>query len=250
MKLQLISDIHTEFHNSDQGRKILQRIAKDTAGEVDAIVVPGDLSTTKGLRYAFSKLCDSYENVIYTTGNHEYYGSSKSEVSDLIKEAAEKYPNLHYLDRDVVEVKGQRFVGCTLWFPPTHYVMSNLGYTNDIRMIRSDRNKFHRLPHWILEEFNINREFLSKEVKEGDVVLTHYIPSWRGVHPNWAGQAGNAFFVGDVEDIIISNKPKVWCFGHTHDTLKFGIQDTELYCNPVGYPHENKEWDDSLVIEL
>lgn len=250
MQLQIVSDIHTEFYGKDQGRKVLQRIAKDTSSEVDAILIPGDLSTTKGLRYAFSRLCDDYKNVIYTPGNHEYYGSSKSEIAELLQEVKEKHSNLHILDRDVVEIEGQRFVGCTLWFPPTHFVISYPHYTNDMKLIKADRDKFCRLQHWILEEFSINREFLSREVQKGDVVLTHYIPCPEGIHPNWQGQAGNAFFMGDVTDIIQSNKPKLWTFGHTHDALEFKLGDTQFYCNPVGYPQESKDWNNSLVVEV
>jgi len=250
--IQLASDIHTEFHKGDQGRKLLQRIAKHSSSEVDAILVPGDLSTTRGLKYAFSILCDKFENVIYTAGNHEYYNSSKAIFEELMAELCHKHSNLHWLNNSVVEIKEQRFIGCTLWFPPVPFVLNNLGYTNDCRLIKPDRNKFDRLPHWILEEFYKSKGYLYRNVQEGDVVLTHYIPCPEGIHPKWRAVGGNEFFMGDVTNVILDNKPKLWVFGHTHSAMDFKLGDTHLACNPCGYPHEPEyqTFNDSLIIDV
>lgn len=252
IKLQLASDIHTEFHASDQGRKLLQRIAKDTSEEVDVILIPGDLSTNKGLRYAFSVLCDSFKHVVYTTGNHEYYGSSKQETHDLIQECCDKHSNLHWLERSTVEIEGQRFIGCTLWFPPILSVLNNLNYTNDIKMIQPDRCEYDRLPHWILEEFYINKKYLFENVRDTDIVLTHYIPCPEGIHPSWRNAGGNQFFMGDVSIVMDDKNPKAWVFGHTHSAMDFIKGNTRVVCNPCGYPHEPeyKKFNDSLVIEV
>jgi len=252
IKLQLISDVHTEFHGTDQGRKILNRLINKTADEVDAILIPGDLSTTKGLRYAFSILCDSYKNVIFTQGNHEYYSSSKGETEDLLQECADKHSNLHWLDRGTVEIDGQRFVGTTLWFPPTGPALSMRNQFNDFRVIESGRDKFSRFPHWILEEFSKNKVFLEDNVQEGDVVLTHHIPCKDGIHPNWVGDPGNCFFMGDVSDVIDKVKAKAWVFGHTHNAMSFSIGKTDFHCNPCAYPNEPeyKNFNDSLVFEV
>ena len=250
--VQLASDIHTEFHKGDQGRKLLQRIAKGSSSEVDAILVPGDLSTTKGLRYAFSILCDKFEHVIYTAGNHEYYNSSRAKFEELVLGACDKYPNLHWLDNSTVEVKGQRFIGCTLWFPPKPIVLNNLDYTNDFRLIQSDRSRFDRLPHWILDEFHNSKGYLYRNVQEDDVVLTHYIPCPEGIHPKWIAEGGNEFYMGDVSDVIKKAKPKLWVYGHTHCAMDFKLDSTRLVCNPCGYPHEDdyKMFNDSLIIDV
>ena len=251
LKVQICSDIHTEFH-SDQGRKLLQRIAKDTSKEVQAILIPGDLSTNSGLRYAFSILCDSFENVIYTTGNHEYYKSSKQKTHDIIRECCDKYSNLHWLNRSHVIINEQRFIGCTLWFPPLSSVLNNLNYTNDCKLIQSDRSQHDELPHWILEEFDKNNDYLQNNVQEGDFVLTHYIPCPEGIHPSWRNAGGNQFFMGDVSDVIKNNNPKIWVHGHTHEFMNYNVAQTEFHCNPCGYPHELsfKKFNDSYVIEF
>lgn len=251
MRLQIASDIHTEFHHSDQGRKLLQRIAKNTSNEVDAIIVPGDLSTTKGLKYALSMLCNSYENVIYTTGNHEYYQSSKAKTEDLIQECIVKYSNLHWLNRSHVEIKGQRFIGCTLWFPANPWVLANFHYTNDVKLIQSDRTSTDVYRHWILEEFEINKKYLSDEVRPGDVVLTHYIPCTEGIAVKWKNYR-NDFFMGDVSDVIKNNQPKLWVYGHTHSGKEFILHNTKLVCNPCAYPHEIEygQFNDSLIIDI
>lgn len=247
MKIQIASDIHTEFHRRDQGRKLLQRIAGDTSSEADVLLVLGDLSTSNGLRYAFSILCNEFRNVIYVTGNHEYYGCTRDEVEDLICEISNKHNNLHWLNRETVEIDGQRFIGCTLWFPPTDFVIKNSMYTNDMRMIQSEHGK----PHWVLGEFEKNHKYLKNNVQSDDIVLTHYIPCKEGIHEQYKDY-NNDFFMGDVSDVILENKPKLWTFGHTHSHMNFKLGETRLICNPCGYPHE-AEYDkfyDSLIVEI
>jgi predicted phosphohydrolase len=246
LKLQLASDIHTEFRAGDQGRKIIQRLAKNTADEVDAILIPGDLSTSGHLKYPVRILCDLYEKVIYTPGNHEYYSSNKKETEDILLELSVKYKNFHYLNRSSVEIKGQKFVGTTLWYPATESAIKYKFNWSDFQCISDSHS-------WVLNEFEENRKFLKKELSTNDVVLTHFLPCPEAIHQKWIGEKSNCFFLGDVTDIILENKPKLWVFGHTHDVRKFSVGKTDFYCNPVGYPNypgQGSEFDDSLVIEI
>lgn len=231
LKLQIISDIHTEFHYKDNGRKILQRLAKE-ANDVDVLLVCGDLSTKRGLKYALSILCDNFEDVVYVTGNHEYYDSSLKETHDLLNGCSIKHSNLHWLNNSTATIKEQRFVGTTLWFPDSFEARMHTWWMTDFDTINGFRD-------WIWSAFNENKRFLENTVEENDIVLTHHLPHVKSIHPMYQGQVTNCFFLADVSRTIVENKPKLFCHGHTHKECDYVVDNTRIICNPIGYPGEN-----------
>jgi hypothetical protein len=72
-------------------------------------------------------------------------------------------------------------------------------------------------------------------MREGDVIITHFLPSWRSVHPKWAAAATNCFFVSDQEPLMVERKPALWLHGHTHDSADYQVGPTRVVCNPFGY---------------
>ncbi len=87
---------------------------------------------------------------------------------------------------------------------------------------------------------------------EGDIVITHYLPSFRSVHPKFAAEPTNCFFVCDVEDLIVERQPALWLHGHTHESADYQIGKTRVVCNPFGYVGYglNSAFKDELTIEL
>lgn len=246
MLLQLASDIHTEFWPRDQGRKVLQRICKNTSKEVDAILIPGDLCTAQYIKYAFSILCKEYKNVIYTLGNHEFYGYSKREVHNILDALQSKHSNLHVLNNSTTEIDGQRFIGTSLWYPATELAIKHRFEWSDFKHIKDGYE-------WIFKQHTIDRAFLEREMTADDIVLTHFLPCPEAIHPKWAGHLSNCYFLSDISDLIKERQPKLMVAGHTHNVMRFDIGKTKFYINPLGYPNygdEGKNFDDSLIIEV
>jgi len=240
MKLQIVSDIHTEFYKKHTYKKYLKSFCKNS-NDVDAIVIAGDLSKASLLEGAFEIFCGEYKNVIYTPGNHEYYQHSKDEADEYFNTCSTKFNNLFILNRDIAEINNNRFVGCTLWYPRTAYTSINFKNWSDCFAVKDG------MKEWVFNEFELNKNFLQNNILEGDIVVTHMLPSWTAVHPKWVGNNTNQFFVADMESVIRENKPKLWVFGHTHEIIRDRLYNTDLVANPKGYPSQSNGYKDYII---
>lgn len=239
MKFHLVSDLHID-HYSDMGRKLLQRISKN-ASNVDGIIVAGDLGPKNRLRYAFSILCDNYKNVIYTTGNHEYYGTDKQSLEDLVNAQVVKRSNLHFLNNSSCEIDGQRFLGGTLWFTEGVKARELSFNWSDFDHIKNS--------NWLWEANYKCLEYLEGTVVHSDIVVTHHLPIKECIHPNWANDKYNCFYTGGAESIVRYTRPKCWVYGHTHNFMKFTVERTNFHCNPYGYRVEKSEYQSNYIID-
>jgi len=241
MKIQVISDVHTEFQK-DSGREFIAQLEPD---EVDVLVVAGDLCDRWNIPMTLLWLAERYRRVVYVLGNHESYGASIQRSRESAKDAASKAGNLHFLDNSVCMIDGQRFVGTTLWFRDDPQNAFHEGSMNDFRKIRKFRET-------VYEENALARTFLNHTVKSDDVVVTHHLPSEACVSRQYRGSALNRFFVCDMDDLIFEQKPKLWIHGHTHDSKDFVHGETRIVCNPFGYAglELNHTYVDQKVIEV
>jgi Icc-related predicted phosphoesterase len=239
MQVRVVSDLHFEFA-PDGGRICAHRV---TRGEFDVLVVAGDLTSARGLRAGLRLICEETDKpVVYVHGNHEFYGSDRASVLEDTRRSQEEFPHLHFLDRRVVTIDGQRFAGATLWFQKSSAPEWAM---NDFSLITGFRS-------WVYNENGLARSWLAENVQPGDVVVTHYLPSPKSVHPKYVGNALNPFFVCDVERLITEKRPALWIHGHTHESVRYQLGGTEVACNPFGYSgHEvNQEFDPELTIEV
>ena len=77
------------------------------------------------------------------------------------------------------------------------------------------------------------------------IVITHHLPSYKLIdakynRPSFRGM--NQWFASNQEQLF-SNKIKAWFYGHTHTPSVKSLQGVNFYCNPIGYPGENKDVD-------
>jgi predicted phosphodiesterase len=248
VKIQIASDLHTEFH-ADQGQCLIAELRKDS--DADVIVIAGDLSLSWGLMESFKFLCGCYQDVVYVPGNHEYYNISEfSYLKELLHAASYAYPNLHVLNPGVWEKEDTKFVGCTLWFPFQHDNEKHEHFMNDFEVIPSFKD--------IVYEENAKQvKFLWDNVTPGSIVITHHLPSYRSVDYKYIVSSLNRFFVCPEEDLIRIQDPAIWIHGHSHENCDYmmGMDDKELtrvICNPFGYARyaTNPKFKSDLVIEI
>lgn len=246
MKLQLLSDLHFEYH-SDGGQAWIKGL---NPSDVDILILAGDIAEVRGgiLSQALHQFCDLYPEVIFVPGNHEYYGSSIAEA-DAVFDHLGKHGNLHVLRGDTVSIAGQRFVGATLWFTrrddPNH-AMWQLRL-NDFHKIEGD------FETWVYHQAAMDAQYLHEHIQDGDIVITHHIPSSRGVAPRWQSSIHDfgRFFVHQLPESLVK-KAKVWCHGHGHDSILSREDGHLLIANPFGYlDHEvNDGFNQKLIIEI
>ena len=248
MRIRLYSDLHWEFH-ADKGRSWLA--SQDKTG-MDVVVLAGDISSQGNICEALQMAADYFAPipVLYTNGNHEAYFSTFDHVYGEIQRAVKSRKNLHWLNNDIFELKGQRFLGSTLWFfkgPAEKGPKHCMAYYKVIRDIEPR----------VYEENAKAVSFFRKELRQGDVMITHHLPSHLCVADPYKGSPLNAYFVCDMLDLIKELKPTACLFGHTHTSVDKLYQhedgaDTWFVCNPFGYLGQelNPQFLDNLNLEI
>lgn len=233
LKLQFMSDLHLEFHR-DGGKSLIDTFKP----QGDILVLAGDILVVSQYENAaklaepFKRLADLGMPMVYVSGNHEHYTGSFALVDRMLQEVEPLVEGLHVLRTgQPVTVKGQRFLGDTMWFreePTSTYYQS---YMNDFRIIRKFKPEVY--------DRNLRfRRYLKEQLAEGDVVVTHHLPTSLSTPEEFKDSPLNPFYVCDVSGIILSKNPKLWIHGHTHKACDYMVGDTRVVCAPVGYPHE------------
>jgi Icc-related predicted phosphoesterase len=204
---------------------------------------------------------------LFVAGNHEFYGSDLVSTLRQLREAA-RGTQVRILERDEWIVGDVRFLGCTLWsdyriFPDDETrergLAMALELVRDFSRIalapgsqerltqRAARRLFDESVAWLEDRF--------AEPHGGPtVVVTHFAPSLRSIHPRFEGSPINACFVSDLERHILRWQPALWLHGHTHDSFDYCIGQTHVLANPRGYAPggvvENAIFDPGFHIEI
>jgi len=241
MKIRVLSDLHFE-HHADSGLSFVDSLDSDA----DLVVLAGDITIGRFLpitAFAFTK---KFPQVVYVHGNHEFYGSDRETVLDYSHKVASCVPNkFHWLDHRVTKVGSTRILGTSLWYPETRLSRLQANIWSDFLSIKD-------LHQWVYKQSAKSVEFLRRELRQGDVVVTHFLPSWKSVHPKYAASDVNCFFVHDLEELIIERQPSLWIHGHTHESMDYMIGSTRVICNPFGYlmHDENPKFNPNLNVEI
>lgn len=241
MQLNILSDTHLEFHR-DHGESFLESLDFSGAG---AVVLAGDICAGDSISRVARKLCLKWPDVhfLYVLGNHEFYGHTPQQVFERAQQAETKYPNFHWLQTGkILELKGYRFLGDTMWFKP--------GFDPQLKRSLSDFRYIKEFTPWVYEQQAAWKEFYEANGQPGDIVVTHHLPTVHAIHPMFAGDPFNCFFLNDVEHLIRKNQPRLWVFGHTHHSFHYGVGETELIARPMGYPVETSAAWEPAVVEL
>jgi predicted phosphodiesterase len=243
MRIQVLSDLHLEFH-ADEGHELISRL--DPAG-IDVLVLAGDITVGERIPAALGSFCERFcdARVLYVHGNHEFYGADRASVLAWTAGALEANANLTALDAQAVVVGGQRFLGAPLWF-------RHAPAANRYRRAVYDFTMIGDFEAWVYAENARAIEFFEHELREGDVVVTHHLPSESSVVPRFVGSPLNPFFVCSLDSLIHERKPALWIHGHTHASLDYPLGSTRVVCNPFGYAalELNPDFSDRCVIEI
>ena len=244
MKIQLISDVHCEFHD-DRGRRFASQLPLDGT---DVLVIAGDFGTAETLHDPLKQLCSRVAHVVYVAGNHEYYHSNRGVVNRALQKISKRCDNFHWLDNSSVEIGGQRFIGATMWFPNDPLNVAYESQSTDFRAIQGFKN-------WVYKENDKTQMYLTTQIQEGDVAVTHHLPCWKSIAEKFRGSELNRFYVCDMSNVILDKKPALWLHGHTHESCDYLVGDTRIICNPYGYANEapglfNYNFDANKVVEI
>jgi Icc-related predicted phosphoesterase len=236
MKVQLASDLHLEHLARQFPGETLIR----PAHHADVLVLAGDVAQGTDAIALFGSWPVP---VLYVLGNHEAYGGCLESVQEQLTVAA-RGTSVRFLEREVADFGGVRFLGCTLW---TDYrlrsnrtqrqLMENAQLRiNDHRLIRTPSGELF-LPEHALRNHEISRRWLQRELAQSSdgktVVITHHAPHPLSIHPRYAGDATNAAFASDLTEVV--EMADVWLHGHVHDSFSYEIGGCRVFANPRGY---------------
>lgn len=246
MKICYASDLHFEFHENEPGW--LPSLPK----ECDVMILAGDIGIGEGAIDAVFRIAEELPDtpVIFVSGNHEFYHTSIDKQLDRFKQAFEGESHIHFLENDTVEIKGYRFLGCTLWTGFDLLGKDNIRpaivqaerYIADFQVIRdrSGSQVFH--PVSTATRYRESRQWLHKQLNLGDadktVVVTHFPPCREARHQKIPEDLLSAYFQANCFDMIEQFQPAAWIYGHNHYSLDIQLGSTRVTSNQLGYPNE------------
>ena len=282
MKIQIVSDLHLEFSDIN---------IKNT-NNADVLILSGDIMMANDLHEHpapatpylpdeiesgtrkdrariyrdFLKRCSfQFPHVVYVAGNHEFYQGRWFDSIDWLRQECERFTNVHFLERNVVDIDNVRFVGCTLWTDLNKYDPLTLhavrDMMNDYRAIRNDKAGFTSLKPADTAQRHKDSLGYIKLITEADkdfkyVVVTHHSPSFQSCAPQYANDhIMNGAYHSDLSEFILDHPQiKLWTHGHTHHPFDYTIGDTRVVCNPRGYESDRYSeytgWDPEKVVEV
>jgi len=255
--IRILSDLHLEAHPS-YVPTVMKNEKKQTlvlAGDIAPYVTLDDYFRDS----FFAPLSERFKHIIFVPGNHEYYHGDINKGDEKITSYLSEWKNFHFLNGDVIELDGIKFVGCTLW---TDIDNANPLAILDGAKMMADYSAIHCGNHLLTpgETIYINKthaKFLHENVDENCVVITHHPPSYQSIHEKFKGSPLNPFFYNDLDNFILDRQPKLWIHGHTHCSMDYSIENTIVLCNPKGYfnPYsyaepENPYFEDTLTVEI
>ena len=185
-----------------------------------------------------------FDAVFYVAGNHEYYGGSIEASHEILRR---RLPDaVRFLENEVVEHQGARFVGGALWSdfdqgaPEAMAVAGQM--MSDFLAIKADgggdAEAARFTPADAAARHRETRALIEIEAARGGpiVALTHHCPSYR-CWPRMRAKAPiRHAFCSDLEGVIEA-RPSIayWLCGHTHIRKRFEIGACEVAMNPRGY---------------
>lgn len=122
MKIAIASDIHLEFgtielNNTDNAKVLILAGDITVATYLDKSqthLSAGDRKIGDLTINFFKDVCSKFEHVIYVAGNHEHYKGDFTKTIQTLRTFL-KFPNLHILDCESIEIEDKIFFGGTMW---------------------------------------------------------------------------------------------------------------------------------------
>lgn len=268
LRLQLVSDLHLDTHDH-AGNLLTQGLRRHPLA--DLVVIAGDvgngIASLGRLRQLFGP-----GPIVMVAGNHDLCGLWWHNGIEQLKEEAKKY-DIVLLENEAWEFGGVRFLGCTLWTDMELYGARYLDQM--VTQIPRCLPEYSRIPvatdltccgimplesisqhiqgneardavEWlspinVIRRHRMSRRWLKEQLKHSCpapvVVITHHLPLARSLSPVFKNMLSCGGFASNCDELFeLPCSPAYWFHGHTHHSVRYRHQATEVICNPLGYP--------------
>lgn len=277
MKVDYISDLHLDFWikqlqaSPKMDKKLDWFMNTIQAKGGDVFIIAGDLGHYYAQDTTFLKrVKELYSHVILVPGNHDMYLVSTNQRKKYMYKSLNRILEMKkfcrendiiYLDGNAVVIDGYSFAGTGMsWdrsfaenllervVTDTELLNKYNVYMNDANLIFGDGDHI-RVPgiygsHVVrsfdpLKFFDTEYDKLQK-IDQVDVMISHYGPvTPEDMREKYKYDFSTTFFYFDGRSEVERINPKFWVYGHTHDKANFTYKETNMLCNPLGYPGEN-----------
>jgi predicted phosphodiesterase len=195
--------------------------------------------------------------VVYVTGNHEYYGSRIDKVHRFLEAFAKEHANFHFLNNSSVFINDIEFLGGTLWTSLDNsnpLVYLSVGSRNRARDIishdamreyravsvnhRGTYRKLQTLDTILYHQATVSyiRSRIGKHPKQ--IVVTHHTPSDEFICSRVDSPIGRYAYFSELDEL--AQHFDAWVAGHTHKKVKKKVGGTWYLSNPRGYISEKE----------
>ena len=262
-KIQYASDLHLEFFGTTPD---FTTIVKPVA---PYLVLAGDIGQPG--HAVFHQFLDyvsaSWRAVILIAGNHEYYTTQPQhkwnahwntkpprtmlETQEALKAACVPFPNLYFLHADSPVAffpdDNLVFIGLTLWswIPDDflHVAVTSMNDYSYIPVSNTTTDKRSPLTPRVSREIHTHeRAVLEAQISEWSVrgaeivIVTHHMPSFRLIAPQYAESVLNCCFASDCDALLRTGVVRAWIYGHSHTAGIKQVGTTICAMNARGYP--------------
>jgi len=281
LRLQYASDLHLEHRSWPAIEKLIdgvQRLAP-------VLILAGDIGDPFRDSYArfVRAMSERFDWVLVVAGNHEFYGHAPGETMARIAQVCRVWSNVVFLDNQAWEMpasggppnsettqwsrvplrrsceakeaaaSGQaiparvRFFGGTMWSCVKDEERAEVQRVlNDFACIRGFGLAEYVNAHWqFVDLLEDELRVAGGAQRTHHVVISHYLPSYRLIHPDYRDSPINSAF---ATEMAAADDPRIiaWFYGHTHK----GQAGPRFFCNPLGYPGENSDPTCNAVAEI
>jgi len=253
LKINLCSDIHTEFWQKE--RDYYHPGTGDVLVLAGDIGIAGDLADEESMFQRFLRDCVAGYNKVYMVlGNHSYYNfdflKAEQQHRDLMPEG------ITLLQNQSEYYNGVHFIGATLWAD------FNNGNPAMMREAGECMNDYHCITHGdrmltpadTLHEHDETITWFNQclpMLRGKKVLITHHCVTHQSLSGRYAGSMSSAYAT-DLTRLLEQYSPDMALHGHCHESANYKVGNTLVACNPRGYSPEaiNKNFNPSLELEI
>jgi predicted phosphodiesterase len=257
LKIQIVSDLHLEFHATKERFNFLKPTAPILAlvGDICCLGTDKDFSIFKRF---IMEILPNYEIIIFVSGNHEMYVNDKQitvnqtieginyRIRAFFKETSKK---LHYLQNNTLKItsgkKQYYIIGATLWtnIPVDQHARIEKMMSDYTYIYTTDKtsNKIRKItPIDICSIFRKSYTYIKSQLAKASaakaiaIVLTHHRPLMK---PTYNVLTYDPAYMSDCSALFA--KPlALWAFGHVHEKVNITVHGVRFYSNCKGYPYQ------------
>jgi len=227
------------------------------------LVLAGDIASVWSPNYGdFLVWCSiNWNYVILVAGNHEFIcepnqAHSRQDTELMLKKLSAVLYNVHYLqagqaykipDTNIV------FIGATLYSDIDPEIYDEILVKGDFTRTFIERNNIlcRTAPSHLVKTHKRHRQALADAIRSVPrnhkvVVVTHYLPSYRLLEPEFQDDRWRSCYASKDDDLF-RTPVKVWVCGHSHRSVTIRANHNILLAmNARGY----KEWEVNRKVDI